>query len=101
MRATRALLVDRVGRVRREALAVKDMENVRSGSGYTKIASYCHLFPQQAYLFKAALSELRAEVTTFTRNESAIIRTSINSQRRDTDVLEGRMKQSVDTMKHE
>jgi len=29
MRATRALLVDRVGRVRREGLTVKDMENVR------------------------------------------------------------------------
>lgn len=28
MRATRALLVDRIGRVRREALTVKDMENV-------------------------------------------------------------------------
>ena len=29
MRATRALLVDRIGRVRREALTVKDLENVR------------------------------------------------------------------------
>lgn len=30
MRATRALLVDRIGRVRREALTVKDLESVSS-----------------------------------------------------------------------
>lgn len=30
MRATRALLVDRVGKVRREGLTVKDLDNVRS-----------------------------------------------------------------------
>ena len=30
MRATRALLVDRIGRVRREALSSKDLENVMS-----------------------------------------------------------------------
>jgi hypothetical protein len=30
MRATRALLVDRIGRVKREGLAVKDLENVRA-----------------------------------------------------------------------
>jgi hypothetical protein len=29
MRATRALLVDRVGRVRREGLTAKDLDNVR------------------------------------------------------------------------
>jgi len=28
MRATRALLVDRIGRVRKEALTVKDLDNV-------------------------------------------------------------------------
>lgn len=28
MRATRALLVDRIGRVRREGLAIKDLDNV-------------------------------------------------------------------------
>lgn len=30
MRATRALLVDRIGRVRREGLTVKDLDNVRA-----------------------------------------------------------------------
>ena len=33
MRATRALLVDRIGRVRREALSVKDLDNVRISMG--------------------------------------------------------------------
>ena len=32
MRATRALLVDRIGRVRRDALTLKDLENVRYNS---------------------------------------------------------------------
>ena len=32
MRATRALLVDRIGRVRREALTLKDLQNVRYNS---------------------------------------------------------------------
>ena len=31
MRATRALLVDRIGRVRKEALTVKDLDNVCQG----------------------------------------------------------------------
>jgi len=82
MRATRALLVDRTGRVRREALTVKDLES-------------------QAYLFKAALSELRTELTMLTRNESAAMRTASAALRREVDVLDGRMKEDVANMKHE
>ncbi|KAI0346758.1 hypothetical protein BDW22DRAFT_1341747 [Trametopsis cervina] len=82
MRATRALLVDRIGRVRREALTVKDLES-------------------QAYLFKAALSELRTELTMRTRNESAAMRTASAALRREVDVIEGRMNEDIGTMKHE
>ncbi|KAJ8523479.1 hypothetical protein ONZ45_g74 [Pleurotus djamor] len=82
MRATRALLVDRIGRVRREALTVKDLEN-------------------QAYLFKAALSELRAETTTSTGNDVATIRTSTAALRREIDRLDIKMKEDIDTLKHE
>jgi len=82
MRATRALLVDRVGRVRREGLTVKDLDN-------------------QAYLFRAALSELRAEVTMRTRNESAAIRTATTALRRDVDRLDVKMKEDIATLKHE
>ncbi|KAJ7283723.1 hypothetical protein C8J57DRAFT_1293383 [Mycena rebaudengoi] len=64
MRATRALLVDRVGRVRREGLTVKDLDN-------------------QAYLFRAALAELRAEITMSTNNDSAAIRTATAALRRE------------------
>jgi hypothetical protein len=40
MRACRALLVDRVGRVRREALTMKDLDNVCHLS-MTHVASHC------------------------------------------------------------
>ncbi|EGO01976.1 hypothetical protein SERLA73DRAFT_48935 [Serpula lacrymans var. lacrymans S7.3] len=82
MRATRALLVDRVGRVRREGLTIKDLDN-------------------QAYLFRAALSELRAEVTMRTRNESAAMRTATAALRREVDRLDVKMKEDVSTLKHE
>ncbi|KAF9534846.1 hypothetical protein CPB83DRAFT_780728 [Crepidotus variabilis] len=82
MRATRALLVDRIGRVRREALTVKDLDN-------------------QAYLFRAALSELRAEMTMSTKNDSAAIRTTTAALRREVDKLDVKMKEDVNNLKHE
>ncbi|KAI0786380.1 hypothetical protein C8Q75DRAFT_808370 [Abortiporus biennis] len=82
MRATRALGVDRVGRVKREALTVKDLES-------------------QAYLFKAALSELRTEMTMRTRNGSAALRTATAALRREVDALDGQMKEDIATLKHE
>ncbi|KAH9062056.1 hypothetical protein EDB87DRAFT_1543507, partial [Lactarius vividus] len=82
MRATRALLVDRIGKVKRDGLTYKDLDN-------------------QAYLFRAALSEMRAEVTTRTRTETATIRAQSASLRRDVDVLSARLKEGIDGLKHE
>ncbi|KAI0959748.1 hypothetical protein AcW1_004487 [Taiwanofungus camphoratus] len=82
MRATRALLVDRLGRVRRDALTVKDIES-------------------QAYLFKAALSELRTETTMLTRNETAAVRTATAALRREVDALDGQMKEDLASLKHD
>ncbi|KAJ7507727.1 hypothetical protein B0H11DRAFT_139138 [Mycena galericulata] len=82
MRATRALLVDRVGRVRREGLTVKDLDN-------------------QAYLFRAALAELRAEITMSTNNDSAAMRTATAALRREVDRLDIKMKEDIATLKHE
>jgi len=82
MRATRALLVDRTGRVRREALGTKDLEN-------------------QAYLFNAASSELRTEVTMRVRNESATMRTATTALRREADALSQKMKEDMANLKHE
>lgn len=56
---------------------------------------------QQAYLFKAALSELRTETTMLTRNETAAMRTATAALRREVDQLDGRMKEDVGTLKHE
>ncbi|KAG5641403.1 hypothetical protein DXG03_005339 [Asterophora parasitica] len=82
MRATRALLVDRLGKVRREGLTTKDLDN-------------------QAYLFRAALSELRAEITMMTKNDSAAIRTATAALRREVDRLDVKMKEDIGTLKHE
>ncbi|EIN10697.1 hypothetical protein PUNSTDRAFT_132775 [Punctularia strigosozonata HHB-11173 SS5] len=82
MRATRALLVDRIGRVRREALTTKDLEN-------------------QAYLFRAAISEMRAEVSVRLRNESSKIQTSNAALRREIDRLDTRIRENVGQLKHE
>ncbi|KAI0079666.1 hypothetical protein K474DRAFT_1584396, partial [Panus rudis PR-1116 ss-1] len=82
MRATRALLIDRVGRVKRDALTMKDLES-------------------QAYLFKAAISELRTEMTMRMRNDTATMRTATAALRREVDALDGRMKEDLGTLKHE
>jgi len=82
MRATRALLVNRIGKVRREGLTVKDLDN-------------------QAYLFRAALSELRAELTMSTKNDSAAIRAATAALRREVDLLDVKMKENVGNLKHE
>ncbi|KAJ6515966.1 hypothetical protein C8R45DRAFT_810511 [Mycena sanguinolenta] len=82
MRATRALLVDRIGRVRREGLTIKDLDN-------------------QAYLFRAALQELRAEITMSTNNDSAAMRTATSALRREVDRLDIKMKEDLATLKHE
>ncbi|KAG7449285.1 uncharacterized protein BT62DRAFT_886986 [Guyanagaster necrorhizus] len=82
MRATRALLVDRVGRVRREGLTAKDLDN-------------------QAYLFRAALSELRSEITVTTKNDIAAMKSSGTVLRREVDKLDVKMKEDLGFLKHE
>jgi hypothetical protein len=52
-------------------------------------------------LFRAALSELRAEVTLRTRNDSAAIRAATTALRRDVDRLDVKMKEDIGTLKHE
>ncbi|KAG8684447.1 hypothetical protein FRC11_012094, partial [Ceratobasidium sp. 423] len=81
MRATRALLVIRFGRVKQEIFGVRDLDN-------------------QAYLFRAALSELRTELTMRTRSEFAALRTASNALRREVDALNGKMKEDIGTLKH-
>ncbi|OAX43904.1 hypothetical protein K503DRAFT_18568 [Rhizopogon vinicolor AM-OR11-026] len=100
MRATRALLVDRTGRVRREGLTVKDMDNVRrTHPGLSMLID--PIAQQQAYLFRAALSEIRAEQTARSRNESAAIRSATAALRREVDRLDVKMKEDLGTLKHE
>lgn len=98
MRATRALLVDRLGRVRSEGLTVKDLDNVRVLSLLLRVAL---ILLQQAYLFRAALSELRQEITTQIGNDAASISTQTAAIRREIDKLDVKMKEDISTLKHE
>lgn len=99
MRATCALLVDRLGKVRRGGLTTKDLDNVRNLVRYIDPPFYFLL--QQAYLFRAALSELRAEISLMTKNDSAAIRASTAALRREVDRLDVKMKEDITTLKHE
>ncbi|KAG9127722.1 hypothetical protein FRC07_010487 [Ceratobasidium sp. 392] len=82
MRASRAILVVRFGRVKQEIFGVRDLDN-------------------QAYLFRAALSELRAELTMRTRSEFAALRTASTALRREVDALNGKLKEDIATLKHD
>jgi Protein of unknown function (DUF1640) len=57
--------------------------------------------PQQAYLFSAASSELRTEVTMRIRNETAAMRTATASLRREADTVSQKMKEDISNLKHE
>ncbi|KAG6378803.1 hypothetical protein JVT61DRAFT_13080 [Boletus reticuloceps] len=57
--------------------------------------------PRQPYLFRAALSEMRAEQSARSRNESAAIRATIAALRREVDRLDVKMKEDLGNLKHE
>jgi hypothetical protein len=99
MRATRALLVDRLGKVRRDGLTQKDLDNVCLLSFPLTLSDVSDT--KQAYLFRAALSELRAELSMSTRNNSATIKSAVAALRREVDRLDGKMKEDVSALKHE
>jgi Protein of unknown function (DUF1640) len=56
---------------------------------------------QQAYLFRTALSEMRAEMTTRALADTAAIRAQSAALRREVDALNARLEESTDGLKHE
>lgn len=56
---------------------------------------------QQAYLFKAALSELRTLLSLRTRNGQASVRSLTLSAEREVEGLGDRIKEGVEQLKHE
>ncbi|KAG9008938.1 hypothetical protein FRB94_005504 [Tulasnella sp. JGI-2019a] len=82
MKATRGLLVDRIRNTYNDVVQVKDFDN-------------------GAYLFRAALSELRTELTMRTRKETATLRTALTALRKETDILDAKMKEDIASLKHD
>ena len=60
-----------------------------------------YLCCQQAYLFRAALSEARNEISLRQRNDSTALRTTLAALRREIDNLDGKMKSDIANLKHE
>ncbi|PWN53692.1 hypothetical protein IE53DRAFT_404513, partial [Violaceomyces palustris] len=55
----------------------------------------------QAYLFSAALSELRTEVQVRARNDAAALRSITTLLQREIDALEQKMKEDIERLKHD
>jgi hypothetical protein len=103
MRSTRAMLIDKIGYCRRQGLGKKDMENVSSlVTLRIDPKLMINIAPsQQAYLFKAALTELRNDTAMRIRNDTAKIKTSLATSRKELDILSARMKEQLDNLRHE
>ena len=82
MLIVRRLLLTRSTRAQTDLLHKEDVENA-------------------AYLFKAALSELRTELNVRARNDGLALRSATNLIRREVDTLDQRMKEEVGGLKHE
>jgi hypothetical protein len=52
-------------------------------------------------LFRAALSELRTELSVKARNDGTNLRTMAATVRREVDTLEQKIKEDIQTLKHE
>ncbi|CED84158.1 Protein of unknown function DUF1640 [Phaffia rhodozyma] len=82
MLATRALVIARTEKARDQLMSKEDMEN-------------------QAYLFRAALSELRTVLSLRTRNEEATRRSLTMITEREVESLDVRIKESMEQLKHD
>lgn len=82
MRAVRDILIARSTEARSALLHKEDTENA-------------------AYLFRAALSELRTELNVRARNDGLTLRSATNLIRREVDTLNQKMKEDVNSLKHE
>jgi len=82
METTKQLVNDRSEEARRNLLHKEDVENA-------------------AYLFKAALSELRTELSVRARNDGLTLRSTTSLIRREVDSLSQKLKEDIGTLKHD
>ncbi|KAK4689926.1 hypothetical protein P7C73_g193, partial [Tremellales sp. Uapishka_1] len=82
MEAVREIIVKRGGRTGKQMVGREDMEN-------------------DAYLFKAALTELRTELSVRARNDGLTLRTMTGVIRREVEGLEQKLKEDIGTLKHD
>lgn len=82
MRATKALIIRAEDRAARELVPKADLEN-------------------EAYLFNAALSELKTEIQMKARTDSIALRSSNNQLQREVDSLAQKMREDMNSLKND
>lgn len=82
MSATKSMLTERTENAKDAALGKNDLEN-------------------NAYLFRAALSELRTDFTVRTRADTVALQTTTATIRREVDQLNAKLKEDIGTLKHD
>lgn len=92
------MIVKRSDKTRESMMAKEDQENVRCTLATLALTSSDI---QAAYLFRAALSELSTELNVKARNDGTNLRTMAGAIRREVDTLEQKMKEDIQTLKHE
>lgn len=81
MRVTKSLLMIEENRAANELVAKGEMEN-------------------EAYLFRAALDELRTEVQVQARNDAMALRSQTGSLQRDIDAFNQKLREDMQSVRH-
>lgn len=101
MESVKDMIVKRGKRTRDTMVGKEEAENVSSCCVRHNRNTYGLTLIQAAYLFNAALSELRTELSVQTRNDGLALKAMAVAIRREVEQLEQKMKEDIQTLKHE
>lgn len=101
MESVKDMIVKRGKRTRDTMVGKEEAENVSSCCVRHNRNTHGLTLIQAAYLFNAALSELRTELSVQTRNDGLALKAMAVAIRREVEQLEQKMKEDIQTLKHE
>lgn len=104
MESVKDMIITRGKRTRDTMVGKEEAENV-SACIFPSIieipVGLWRILIQAAYLFNAALSELRTELSVQTRNDGLALKAMAVAIRREVEQLEQKMQEDIQTLKHE
>lgn len=104
MESVKDMIIKRGKRTRDTMVGKEEAENV-SDCIFPSIieipVGLWSILTQAAYLFNAALSELRTELSVQTRNDGLALKAMAVAIRREVEQLEQKMQEDIQTLKHE